>query len=34
MRAHRHARADRDGPVDTVHSCMDITLAVVVPAGT
>jgi len=34
MSTHRHARGDRDGAVDTVHSRMDIKLAVVVPAGT
>ncbi len=34
MSTHRHARGDRDGAVATVHSRMDIKLAVVVPAGT
>jgi hypothetical protein len=34
MRTHRHAQGDRDGAVDTVHSRMDIKLAVVVPAST
>ena len=34
MRTHQHAQVDRDGAVDTVHSRMDIKLAVVVPAGT
>jgi hypothetical protein len=34
MRTHRHAQGDRDGAGDTVHSRMDIKLAVVVPAST
>jgi hypothetical protein len=33
MRTHRHAQRDRDAAADTVHSRMDIKLAVVVPAG-
>jgi hypothetical protein len=34
MRTHRHAQGDRNGAVDTVHSRMDIKLAVVVPPST